>query len=227
KDIIVETQDLKTRLELINKIRKLGLTYHFEDEIKKALDTIASTYNSNNYHVVGEDLYLTSLYFRLLRQHGYQVSQVKDIIVETQDLKTRLELINKIRKLGLTYHFEDEIKKALDTIASTYNSNNYHVVGEDLYLTSLYFRLLRQHGYQVSQDMFSGFNFMDKKCVTQKGTPADTKVMLELLEASHVALEGENILDEAKVFVEEKLKITISNNLDKKKYLLKHATHAL
>ena len=79
------------------------------------------------------------------------IEDVKDIIVGTEDLKTMLELIDSIRKLGLTCHFEEEVKKALDTIASTHNNEIYPILGEDLYLTSLYFRLLRQYGYHVSQ----------------------------------------------------------------------------
>ncbi|PON36743.1 Squalene/phytoene synthase [Parasponia andersonii] len=156
------------------------------------------------------------------------IHNMKDIIVETEDLKTVLELINSIRKLGLTLHFEKEVKGALGRIScSNFYNNKSPVIGKDLYLTSIYFRLLRQHGYQVSQDIFRSFN-MDKNVVRQKIAPADTKVMLELLEASYLAIEGEDILDEAKAFAEENLKITaISSNLDNNKYVSKLVAHAL
>jgi alpha-farnesene synthase len=47
----------------------------------------------------------------------------------------------------------------------------------------------------------------------RKSTHANIKEMLQLLEASHLAFEGENILDEARDFSTATLKETISNNL--------------
>ena len=68
---------------------------------------------------------------------------------------------------------------------------------------------------------------MYKNGVAQKSTLADVKVMLEILEASHVALEGEKSLDEAKAFTKENLsKIMISNNLENT-YISKHVARAL
>ena len=68
---------------------------------------------------------------------------------------------------------------------------------------------------------------MYKNGGTQKNTLADVKVMLEILEASHVALEGEKSLDEAKAFTKENLsKLMISNNLENT-YISKHVARAL
>lgn len=74
-----------------------------------------------------------------------------------------------------------------------------------------------------NSDMFSGF--MDEKTGTfRKSTHANIKGMLELLEASYLALEGENILDEARqlstVILEEN-----NSNLDSN--LAKQVAHAL
>ncbi|EXC71167.1 (E,E)-alpha-farnesene synthase [Morus notabilis] len=139
------------------------------------------------------------------------IQDVKDIFIETEDLQAMLKLIDSIRKLGLTNHFEEDVKKSLDTIASTHKSNTYSFIQKnDLYLTSLCFRVLRQQGYQVSQDIFCGL--MDGKGVIEKSLHIeDIRVMLELLEASHVALESENILHEAKAFITETLRNSISS----------------
>ena len=60
--------------------------------------------------------------------------------------------------------------------------------------------------------MFRGF--MDETTgLFKKSTQANIKEMLQLLEASHLAFEGENILDEARDFSTATLKETISNNL--------------
>nr|WCL15130.1 terpene synthase HlTPS3 [Humulus lupulus] len=180
------------------------------------LESLNNKYDSEEYKMQAEKL----------------IEDVRYNIVETKDLKTKLELINTIRKLGLTYHFEDQIKKALDTISSSSNIDiKYPLLGEDLYLTSLYFRLLRLHGYQVSQDMFIGYKAVDCRKGRHKITSAEVKVMIELSEASDVAFECENTLIEAKVCAEENLKFTFSNidgiSCNNNKYLPKHVAHAL
>ncbi|XP_059439292.1 (E,E)-alpha-farnesene synthase-like [Corylus avellana] len=74
-----------------------------------------------------------------------------------------------------------------------------------------------------NSDMFSGF--MDEKTGTfRKSIHANFKGMLELLEASYLALEGENILDEAKQLSTAILKENTCN-LDGN--LAKQVAHAL
>ncbi|XP_077218980.1 alpha-terpineol synthase, chloroplastic-like isoform X1 [Tasmannia lanceolata] len=112
-----------------------------------------------------------------------------------QSVVDRLKLIDTLQRLGVGYHFKKEIKEAL-RIISTDDSNTR--LKDDLYATALRFRLLRQHGFEVSQDVLNGFkgdkgDFMASLC-------EDTKGMLSLYEASHLAYEGEILLDEAKAF---------------------------
>ncbi|KAI9186152.1 hypothetical protein LWI28_014203 [Acer negundo] len=100
-------------------------------------------------------------------------------------------------KLGLSILFEKEILEALDSIATTIKIN-YHTLEEDLYATALCFRLLRLHDHEISQDILRVFmdgngSFSTSKC-------RDIKRLIELFEASHLALEDENILEEAKGF---------------------------
>nr|WBW04375.1 terpene synthase [Ficus heteromorpha] len=177
--------------------------------------------------------FLASLYSSYDKQEYRKEAEklikgVKGIFIETEDLRAKLELIDSIRKLGLSYHFEEEVKKALDTLVSTYKGNKYPFLREnDLYVTALCFRILRLQGYQVSQDMFCGL--MDEKGVTEKSSKENVRAMLELLEASHLALECENILQEAKAFTTETHKNTISriNDQENNTELSKHVVHAL
>ncbi|XP_048446960.1 (E,E)-alpha-farnesene synthase-like isoform X3 [Pyrus x bretschneideri] len=123
------------------------------------------------------------------------IEEVKIYIsAETKDLVAKLELIDSVRKLGLANHFEKEIKEALDSIAAIESDN----LGtrDDLYGTALHFKILRQHGYKVSQDIFG--RFMDEKGTLENHHFAHLKGMLELFEASNLGFEGEDILDEAK-----------------------------
>nr|ANB66345.1 terpene synthase [Camellia sinensis] len=148
--------------------------------------------------------------------------EVMCMFMEAVDLVTKLEFIDNIEKLGLANLFEMEIKEALDTIVAF--KNNYPITEEGLYANALFFRLLRQHGFNISQDIFRGFT--SKMGTFNKTTNCDTKAMLELLEASHLALEGENILIEAKASSTGILKnITNSKNVENK--VTKQLSHAL
>ena len=71
------------QLELIENLQRLGLAYHFETEIKNILHNI---YNNKDDKWKNENLYATSLEFRLLRQHGYNVSQGNECICFTTSL---------------------------------------------------------------------------------------------------------------------------------------------
>jgi (-)-alpha-terpineol synthase len=78
-------------------------------------------------------------------------AQVRMMLHNVVDPLEQLELIDILQRLGLSYHFEGEIKRILQDL---YNINDHGGdVGKtkDLYATALKFRLLRQHGYNVSQ----------------------------------------------------------------------------
>ena len=59
-----------------------------------------------------------------------------------------LEFIDDIQRLGLGYRFEKDIKISLDKILSL------EMEGGSLHHTALRFRILKQHGYKVSQGTF-------------------------------------------------------------------------
>jgi len=58
------------QLEFIDVLQRLGVAYQFNNEIRNMLDNI---YNSQTSKLKN-NLYATSLKFRLLRQHGYNIS---------------------------------------------------------------------------------------------------------------------------------------------------------
>ncbi|XP_062151839.1 isoprene synthase, chloroplastic-like [Alnus glutinosa] len=121
---------------------------------------------------------------------------------ENADLLETLELIDDLQRLGLGYRFERDITRTLDNFASSKLCNER--IEKSLHATALSFRLLRQQGYQVSQDVFNSFkdhsgNF--KECLRK-----DVKGMLSLYEASYLAYEGEILLEEAMAFTRMHLK---------------------
>ncbi|KAI3947117.1 hypothetical protein MKW92_017264 [Papaver armeniacum] len=108
-----------------------------------------------------------------------------------------LKLVDTIQRLGIDYHFNDEIKVALDTIDSAKD------ISGDLYTTALRFRLLRQHGYEISHDVFQSFEEKLRLGALNhvpKLENNDVMGMLSLYEASFFAFEGEDILVKAQEF---------------------------
>lgn len=75
-EMLAASADVFEQLKLIDAIDRLGVAYHFETEVEEALERIyAATYQSHDHD--DGDLYNVSLRFRVLRQHGYNVSTGK------------------------------------------------------------------------------------------------------------------------------------------------------
>nr|XP_009762843.1 PREDICTED: 5-epi-aristolochene synthase-like [Nicotiana sylvestris] len=76
--------------------------------------------------------------------------QTRNMLLATgMKLADTLNLIDIIEHLGISYHFEKEIDEILDQI---YNQNSNC---DDLCTFPLQFRLLRQHGFNISPGISS------------------------------------------------------------------------
>ncbi|KAL6012553.1 hypothetical protein ACLOJK_003042 [Asimina triloba] len=152
-----------------------------------------------------------------------------------EPLEQRLTLINDIQRLGVAYHFEQQIHDAL--INSLLPLKEEQISWrKDLHTTSLYFRLLRQHGCYVSPvkgmfgcafrlwemlalSAFTGLfgldadifmEFKDEAGGFKASLCEDVDGLLSLYEASYLGMKGETILDEARIFASSNLKKLIS-----------------
>nr|L0HB77.1 RecName: Full=(E)-sabinene hydrate synthase, chloroplastic; AltName: Full=Terpene synthase 7; Short=TvTPS7; Flags: Precursor [Thymus vulgaris]AGA96120.1 terpene synthase 7 [Thymus vulgaris] len=128
-----------------------------------------------------------------LKREEELIVQVKMLLGTKMEAVKQLELIDDLKNLGLSYFFRDEIKTILTSIYNNSFENNNQV--GDLYFTALGFRLLRQHGFNVSQQIFDCFkdNDFDETLIGE-----DTKGILQLYEASFHLREGENTLELAR-----------------------------
>ena len=62
------------KFDLIDQIQRLGVSYHFEDEISTLLQQINKNGSAwDELQTDSGNLYTAALYFRLLRQQGYSV----------------------------------------------------------------------------------------------------------------------------------------------------------
>ncbi|KAG6637483.1 hypothetical protein I3843_11G176600 [Carya illinoinensis] len=133
----------------------------------------------------------------------------------------KLNLVDAIQRLGVSYHFDNEIQEILQQLWKTHESD-YPEYNDDLYSVALMFRLLRQDGYYISCDIFN--KFKDNKGNFKGSLCNDVKGILSLYEATHLRIKGEDILDEALVFTTTHLQ-SVASQLSGP--LAAQVTHAL
>ncbi|KAK4850935.1 hypothetical protein QYF36_011176 [Acer negundo] len=106
---------------------------------------------------------------------------LKEVDIVNNKPLQKLDLIDAIQRLGISYHFETEIDEILETI-----HKDHHVSGliddskvdDHLHSISLQFRLLRQHGHKISCDVFN--KFKDSNGNFKESLVTDIKGMLSL-----------------------------------------------
>nr|AGW18155.1 terpene synthase 2 [Copaifera officinalis] len=152
----------------------------------------------------------------LKQQLGRQLKSVKEPC-------EKLNLIDTMQRLGVSYHFQSEIEESLKHLhknpPSSWNAKdiNSHLLG-----TALWFRLLRQQGYYVSCDIFN--KFKDDKGDFKTILIDDVEGMLALYEAAHLGIRGEEILDQMLEFTMSYLKSRLKGMTP---YLQERANRAL
>jgi len=70
-------QNIVQKLNFIDSVQRLGVSYHFQEEINQALEQIYYTFTENITVNEYSDYHFIALLFRLLRQQGYGISSGK------------------------------------------------------------------------------------------------------------------------------------------------------
>ncbi|XP_048127803.1 beta-bisabolene synthase-like [Rhodamnia argentea] len=146
--------------------------------------------------------------------------EVKDLIRSEMPWVEKLEQIDAVQRLGLGYHFELEIKSALQAVING-TDNSAWSFDDDLHATALRFRLLRQNGFNMEQGVFERFMTEDASSF-KESLREDVEGLLSLYEASFYGFKGEAIMDEAKTFSS-----TCLENLKESHTWAKKVNHAL
>uniref|UniRef100_A0A7N2MWR6 Uncharacterized protein n=1 Tax=Quercus lobata TaxID=97700 RepID=A0A7N2MWR6_QUELO len=133
-----------------------------------------------------------------------QVQRLKEevqrmLMAPIDNLLEKLELIDAIQRLGVSYHFEGEIDEVLQQIHRKHHTCDVQESDDALYTVALHFRLLRQQGYNILSVDISN-KFKDNMGNFKESLTNDVKGMLSFYEATHMRVHGEDILDEALKF---------------------------
>ncbi|CAL9152015.1 unnamed protein product [Musa hybrid cultivar] len=156
------------------------------------------------------------------RRMGKLTEDVKQLIYRKKGIEDQLQLIDHLRQLGAAYHFKEDIKDALWTIYDSMEEVSM-LLKVNLHATALMFRLLREHGFAVSEGVFN--RLIDEKGNLKASLRHQTEGLVSLYEASHLAKEGEHVLEEAINFTTKQLKSLMEGSLEP--HLREHVTHAL
>ncbi|MFS7987919.1 putative (3S,6E)-nerolidol synthase [Helianthus anomalus] len=130
-----------------------------------------------------------------------------------------LLMVDALERLGLDYHYDDEINLILEQCYLQIVKKGFIEHG-NLYEVSLSFRILRQRGFRVSADVFELFKGKNGKFI--ENLEYDIRGLMELYEASHLSIEGEDVLHEAAKFSSHMLQKTLSSLDVKEEKRVKH-----
>ncbi|KAK8645459.1 hypothetical protein V6N13_119287 [Hibiscus sabdariffa] len=149
---------------------------------------------------------------------------VKDLlVVPTTDPIQKLHLIYSLCRLGVSYHFENEIEEQLShlfiTLPKLLDDKDY-----DLHTVAMIFQVFRLNCYKMSCGVFSKFQDDDGKF--KEEVVEDVKGMVSLYEASHFRMHGEAILEEALHFTTKHLG-SLANQSSTSPHLREYIKNAL
>ncbi|NP_001234055.1 sesquiterpene synthase 9 [Solanum lycopersicum] len=165
-----------------------------------------------NFHPSVWGYHFLSYTHEITNQEKVEVDEYKETIrkmlVETCDNSTqKLVLIDAMQRLGVAYHFDNEIETSIQNIFDASSKQNDN--DNNLYVVSLRFRLVRQQGHYMSSDVFKQFTNQDGKF--KETLTNDVQGLLSLYEASHLRVRNEEILEEALTFTTTHLESIVSN----------------
>ncbi|KAI0524925.1 hypothetical protein KFK09_004315 [Dendrobium nobile] len=146
-------------------------------------------------------------------------------LIKEKSFADQLKLFDSLQMLGVAYHFEEEIKYLLNLMKYSEEKVRMEFNG-DVYAMALYFRLSRQHGFEISKDLLVKSYKYESGCF-KPSVFDNIKGMLSLYEASFLAMDGEDAIDDAKEFALKHLNDFMRSNSSKNPLLAQHIAMAL
>ncbi|XP_069155349.1 sesquiterpene synthase 9-like [Solanum lycopersicum] len=164
----------------------------------------------------------TPQFTEITNQEKVEVNEYKErirkmLVKAPEGSLQKLVLIDAMQRLGVAYHFDNEIETSIQNIFDASSKQNDN--DNNLYVVSLRFRLVRQQGHYMSSDVFKQFINQDGKF--KETLTNDVQGLLSLYEASHLRVRDEEILEEALTFTTTHLESIIVSNLSNNNNSLK------
>uniref|UniRef100_A0A0D3FUB9 Uncharacterized protein n=1 Tax=Oryza barthii TaxID=65489 RepID=A0A0D3FUB9_9ORYZ len=128
-------------------------------------------------------------------------------IMASNDILERMNLVDTIQHLGIDHLFQEEIDSALKDI----HENDF--ASSKLHEVALRFRLLREHGFWVSPDVFNKFKGDHGTFNKELSLADDPRGLLSLYNAAHLFIHGEPELEEAISFARHHLESMNRHNI--------------
>ncbi|XP_056844369.1 1,8-cineole synthase 1, chloroplastic isoform X3 [Raphanus sativus] len=125
--------------------------------------------------------FFRSRIYMCVRDRDFLKEKVRKVLDETTTPLEQLELVDKLQRLGVSYHFESKIHKILTDF---YHNSLRECGKENLHATALKFRLLREHGFNVSEGIFDVFISKIEDGTFESG---DIRGLISVYEASYLA----------------------------------------
>ncbi|XP_009794139.1 vetispiradiene synthase 3-like [Nicotiana sylvestris] len=172
-----------------------NIVKHEEEEIVRPVANFSPSLWADQFHSFSFDNQVAEKYAQEIEVLKEQTRSM--LLATGQKLDETMNLIDVIERLGIGYHFEKEIDEILEHI---YNENT-NFEGDDyndLCTSALQFRLFRQHGYNISPEIFS--KFQDENGKFKESLASDVLGLLSLYEASYVRTHADDILKDALAF---------------------------
>ncbi|KAI4978939.1 hypothetical protein ZWY2020_015692 [Hordeum vulgare] len=145
-----------------------------------------------------------SQYLAMKHMATIKKEQVRKIILDAKsssDLVAKMELIDTLERIGVAYHYHEDINEILCDMHSDEQGT-----GDDLHMTAMRFYLLRKHGYHISPDVFRKFRDDQGNFVSD-----DLDSLLALYNAAYLRDRGEELLDDAIVFTKSHLQCMLEH----------------
>uniref|UniRef100_A0ACD5XSG2 Uncharacterized protein n=1 Tax=Avena sativa TaxID=4498 RepID=A0ACD5XSG2_AVESA len=139
----------------------------------------------------------------MIERRDKLILETREMLLVLHDQAAEIKMIDALQRLGVSYHFKEEINLKLEKLSSHKFGNG------DLHDISLLFRLLRQERYHISCDVFQRFvdNQENFKAMLQNNVRAS----LALYEAAHLGTPNEHFLEDARRQTTSLLKSLVSH----------------
>ncbi|PKU85555.1 terpene synthase 10-like [Dendrobium catenatum] len=208
-------RDLSTATATSSSARRINFHHiHCLSTASTTSSSPAVRRTANYKPTIWDDSYIQSLQIDFMEEkYMYRreklMEEVRFLINQQHSLTEQLELVDTLCQLGLGYHFDAELKNLLSSISSSKKNINNLIENNNLHDFALLFRLVREHDIHNASilrldDLISCFKNEEESF--NQNNQLDVKGMLNLYEASFLAMEGEDELDEAGKFAMKHLK---------------------